>query len=641
MRRKILARDLNNHELADWLDELEHFGAKGWARYLEEREIGRDRKKGLKREIRRAAGMIGNVLGEELREEVEGLKSGEKGVRELVDYVVKLEEEIGVLEEVLGRFGLMEAADMRNGSCSCGGLQSPRRTNRGTDSMNSSSPSNRPQNPTPTLRGGGASSPLPSPSPSPSLASDFERIYTSLLSGTPATPSPRTQSWMHIARILQLRNAHLERQLVEYRDLYASTVEDLQWNVDMCAGLEERLRECEDQRIEGVVECGVLRKRLENMEAEEKDKDTNGKEEEEEEEDRREALPHNESKPTSFIFYPRLSLILITGLPAQTLQFAPKTTLPQIHSLLTQISISTNKVLQISPTTKIVRDILAARDALGITLPEILRDDAVMISVPDIDEKVDRTVKIAAWETVDEEESVTSSKKQRSVCSCHLCSEESDPYAPLPGVSVRGGDDDDDDDDDDDYDSGDEDDEVDHEDEAKDPWAMKRKYSKASIRGGGDDDDDGDGSDWEDSADEGEDDVDQEDEARDTWATRRFMFFDDDSDDDVRLAYAIRLSKGINVSPSPLDYSQYMRDMGRRLMEADWDNEAGWDNLDDCDYETLDVAERWNALPAAEQHGFTHYTFPLTAGKPSKDNEWMKGLDSTRIYNEKPVTDVQ
>jgi hypothetical protein len=41
-------------------------------------------------------------------------------------------------------------------------------------------------------------------------------------------------------------------------------------------------------------------------------------------------------------------------------------------------------------------------------------------------------------------------------------------------------------------------------------------------------------------------------------------------------------------------------------------------------------------MPAAEQHGFTHYTFPMTAGKPGEDNEWMKGLDWTRIYNTMP-----
>jgi hypothetical protein len=232
--------------------------------------------------------------------------------------------------------------------------------------------------------------------------------------------------------------------------------------------------------------------------------------------------------------------------------------------------------------------------------------------------------------------SATSSKKQRSVCSCHLCSEEADLYR-LPGVSVRGGGDDDDEDDD--YDSGDEDDEVDHEDEAKDPWATKRKYSKALIRGG-DDDEDGDGSDWENSADAGEDEVDHEDEARHPWWMKRKMYFDNDSNNDVRLAYAIRLSKGIDISPPPLDYRQYMRDMGRRLMEADWENEDGWDNVDDGN-EDLDVAERWNSIPAAEQHGFTHYTFPMTAGKPGEDNEWMKGLDWTRIYDEKPVTDAQ
>jgi hypothetical protein len=126
---------------------------------------------------------------------------------------------------------------------------------------------------------------------------------------------------MHIARILQLRNAHLERQLVKYRDLYASAVEDLQWNVDMCAGLEERLRECEDQRIEGVVECAFLKKRLDKLEEDaKKEGNTNGKPEE--------TVTQEPSRPPSFIFYPRLSLILIPGLPAQTLQFAPETTLP-------------------------------------------------------------------------------------------------------------------------------------------------------------------------------------------------------------------------------------------------------------------------------------------------------------------------
>jgi hypothetical protein len=112
------------------------------------------------------------------------------------------------------------------------------------------------------------------------------------------------------------------------------------------------------------------------------------------------------------------------------------------------------------------------------------------------------------------------------------------------------------------------------------------------------------------------------------------MYLDDDADYDsagdlVRFAYAIRLSMGMDNSPPEPN------DMDQRYPEPDWDN------VDDWDYGTLDVTERWKALSAAEQHGFTHYTFALTAGKPGEDNEWMKGLDWTRIYNEKPVTDAQ
>jgi hypothetical protein len=395
-----MVKDVEN--MVDW---LEHFGAEGWTLYFEESEKIEE----MKKKVTKLEGKVENLVNEAVeakdamrelrgeknvlrweweltkvrlrREEIE--RKRESGDRECVGW----HSDAKMLEETYEDFDtlLRELEAYKY-------VPEYQRSNDVHDGETKSR--TRDHISTPDLRGGSSS---PNPNSSNSRAEEFDRIYARLEAATPTLLPSITQSWIHIARLLQLRNAHLERQLSEYKDLYASAIEDLQWNMDMCADLEERLDVCEDEKIESAVQLGFLKKRIANLEADTRQKDSTWKSEETH-------GPTTNFTPTSFTFYPRLSLIIIPGLPALTLQFAHATTLPQIYSLLTRITPSTNEFLQISPSAKIVRDILLARDALGIALPEPLNDEAVTISIPKIEEEgVNRTVKIAAWETFDEE----------------------------------------------------------------------------------------------------------------------------------------------------------------------------------------------------------------------------------------------
>jgi hypothetical protein len=480
-RQEMLSHDsLLSKQVDACIYELEDLGAEGWETYFEECKKGKAMKKKVKKSGKRLGKAVDMV--ERLVRVVEKVEGERDGLRRRGDGKKAKEEEKKDAEEMPRD---LDALCKKIDTCCCV------EGSQGSNHVRDAEANARTRDDSTLNLRGGSSSPLPD-----SLVAAFERLATA----TPIHPSPQTEPWIHIAGLLQLRNAHLERQLSEYKDLYNSAIEDLQWNMDMCADLEESLDLYEDEKIESAVDLGFLKKRIAQLEAESKQTDSNSQ-----------LLTADTPAPKSFTFYARLSLILIPALPTLTLQFAPYITLPQIHALLTRIPASTNKFLQLSPAAKIVRDILLKRDALGIALPESLRNDAVMISLPEAVESgvdvVDATVKIAAWETFSNSSegewvqfrSRSTERQNReaeklfgdggygsaydneggmSVCSCHLCLE---PYgAPPPPtfVSIRGGFDEEDDDDDyydDDYDDDDEDspdtddeEEVEHEDEAHD-----------------------------------------------------------------------------------------------------------------------------------------------------------------------------
>lgn len=411
----------------------------------------------------------------------------------------------------------------------------------------------------PSMRGGGGVEDLEAiQTPSEvytGLAEEFDRLYDQLILKTlrscaDGPSSVCIKAWMSVAGILQLRNRYLERQFEEMKEMHGSVVEDLRWNMEMVAALEDKLQTAEEEKANAFVELGFLKKSMKKGAKDHKK--------------RKEAprppnpTPSQEppSKPsvfdsptiskcpptraaeaelksssaTCFYFYPLRPVIILPGSPAQILQFPRGTTLKDIRKIL---NAQHKRGLNMDPCAEKVREIMDARDKMGIKLPESLLDQAIMIGIPETSQEhtmADNTVKIAAWETVDNEEYVelvprtkddqrdsvqrgtvpASSKDDRfiqiadiinsfeydpvtanaelsdSVCSCNLCAADvllnstATTYRP-PIVSVRGGGDDDWDDDDDGwddnrrygyggYDSDDDDDEVDHEDEAEDPW---------------------------------------------------------------------------------------------------------------------------------------------------------------------------
>jgi hypothetical protein len=390
--------------------------------------------------------------------------------------------------------------------------------------------SSKPQQHIPALRGGGCRSSSHSYN---SLATEFDRVHTQLLQNAcPSPPTAYTQACISVAGILQLRNAHLERQLSEYHEMYASAMQDLQWNVDMCAKLEERLEGVEEEKCRVAIELGFLKRRFAKQDTKEThvDSDGEGKKSEMPREStdtscKATEMPVSNPDPKLFIFYPSRSLIVLPSLPALILQFPKGTNLRQIQDLL-------NRKQELSPCEIMVRKIMIARDAMGIALPESLLDEAVRIGVPEGNEKVDNSVEIATWETVEDYgdgyvkfrprsaerkeaqppgtsdvdgrsldfgevfgdwEWSDDGGEETSVCSCMLCAEgltlglgnTANMYRP-PVISVRGGGGDSEYNGSEeccvcrcacDSDSGDAD-EVEHEDEARNPWAQKRKASE-------------------------------------------------------------------------------------------------------------------------------------------------------------------
>jgi hypothetical protein len=301
---------------------------------------------------------------------------------------------------------------------------------------------------------------------------------------------PREETWLLILNKLQKRIRHLGRQLVEYKDMYASALEDVEWNV-------KRLAESEEAKANALVELGFAKKEIRDTKKEIRDtnkeiRDTKKEIRDTKKDNKLVSMPLSTSQlqasATCFYFYPSRSVVVIPGSPAQALQF-PR----------------------------------------GSNLSESLLDEAALISVPDTP-ATDDSVQIAAWETVDNEyvefiprqeetvpaarpvvartssadavatrshelahpinafESFQGDSTTPSVCSCKSCAAELAPdghkHAP-PTVSIRGGGDENewdyyDDEDPEPYDEDDYEEDIVHEDDANDPWD--------AYRGGGKDD---------------------------------------------------------------------------------------------------------------------------------------------------------
>jgi hypothetical protein len=415
----------------------------------------------------------------------------------------------------------------------------------------------------PTMRGGGGGEDLRHVQVHSEayvgLVEEFDRLYdqlmlTTLQSCENGPKSICTKAWVSVAKILQLRNRYLERQLEELNEIHGSVVEDVRWNMEMVTTLEDKLQTVEEEKADAFEELGFLRKLMEQKEEKSPGK---GKEpmrpanptpdqerlsqspvEDKSTTSKRSPTSRARTKPNSilttcFYFYNLRSVIIVPGSPAQILQFARGTTLKDVQTML---NTQHKRGMQTDQCAASVHRIMDIREQMGIELPESLLDEAVMIGMPETSQAhttTDDTIKIAAWETVDNQDYVefvprtrddtrVSSKPRTaavsmkddhffqmadivnsfeynsvtanedlsdSICSCNLCASDvllnktTRTYQP-PIVSVRGGGDewDDDDYDDDDYDedggygygvydSDDDDDEVDHEDEANDPWA--------------------------------------------------------------------------------------------------------------------------------------------------------------------------
>ncbi|KAH7384098.1 hypothetical protein DE146DRAFT_215130 [Phaeosphaeria sp. MPI-PUGE-AT-0046c] len=382
------------------------------------------------------------------------------------------------------------------------------------------------------------------------LARGFNHLYSRLLhntlaAGGTAPPSTCTKAWVSLAGILQRRNAYLEHRLEECKEMHGSAVEYLKWYMDVLGELESGSEVLKDEYSATAMETEELRsdivkgkgrkKRMkEQVPRKQREKKT-GK-------SRRGPIRSKEVavdtaakdegdgdlSTTSFYFYPWSSTIVVPGLPSQILKFPRGTSLPDIHDFLN----SEYKAKEPDACVAIVRKIMDARAKMGIQLPELLLNESVVISVPEVRDgevQIDDTVEIAAWRTTEGEDKYAGSVDRElpyrptsilkvekgfhhrleqtidipelsafmnsqhfpdddeapaefsdSICSCTLCASEHDPDIPVSQsrrrfVSVRGGADDDDD-----YDDYHDDDEYydDHDDEN---WAWAAARAEADY----------------------------------------------------------------------------------------------------------------------------------------------------------------
>ncbi|KAF1938971.1 hypothetical protein EJ02DRAFT_514167 [Clathrospora elynae] len=299
------------------------------------------------------------------------------------------------------------------------------------------------------MRGGRGDSPEPSnlepiQRPSPEhrgFADDFNHIYQQLLHETVDTycrtpPTECTYAWMRLATVLQTRNRYLERELEEFKEMYYSFVQDVHWQMGTQVELEEQLEAMRADKAVVTEELDSLKVRwahlLEFVASQPnsplRDSVTSpglwamrgGDEESYDQESqpaptqkrgRNRSLPFRPPRPsspsaahvtaTSFDFFPERSTIVFPGDPPHIYQFPSDTTLPQIREVL-EFSLSKEDA-EVEPYTLRILEIMKTREAVGVQLPDILREEKVVIKIPYVlpGNSLDQDVKIAAWQDSD------------------------------------------------------------------------------------------------------------------------------------------------------------------------------------------------------------------------------------------------
>ncbi|KAI8931914.1 hypothetical protein NX059_010816 [Plenodomus lindquistii] len=273
--------------------------------------------------------------------------------------------------------------------------------------------------------------PLPS---SPNLSQDFANAYTNLLHRTTSSsphhpPSDCTHAWINLATVLQLRNAFLERELKEYKEICDSLMSDVRWQMGTQVELEELCEEMEKERDVLLEEVGVLRRGLRGGDVSSKrvprsattdvgttagttgtarsGPDVDG-EIEITPSSTLAAEPSTSHIPfTSFTYHPQLSHITFPTTPPQIYHFPSAPTLPLIYAAL---EYRQKHIGEDDPYLVRVREILEIREAMGISLPKVFGEEAeVEIGIPDLfgedwdgEEVVSREIEIAAWKSAEE-----------------------------------------------------------------------------------------------------------------------------------------------------------------------------------------------------------------------------------------------
>lgn len=74
-----------------------------------------------------------------------------------------------------------------------------------------------------------------------------------------------------------------------------------------------------------------------------------------------------------------------------------------IHDVYKTLSHQHKYNMESDPWSSRVQEIMAIRDEMGIGLPETLPDEAILVILPRKSRQMDSSVKIAAWETMNDE----------------------------------------------------------------------------------------------------------------------------------------------------------------------------------------------------------------------------------------------
>ncbi|KAI4954326.1 hypothetical protein J4E91_002038 [Alternaria rosae] len=275
-------------------------------------------------------------------------------------------------------------------------------------------------------------------------ANDPSSIYEPLIQEAAtvdanSAPSLRGYSWIALANVLQTRNFFLERELKNFKEINNSLMQDLHWQMDVQAEMEERLEAALAEKNAIAEDLLVLKTRLmypietttaHTVSTDDKEEVIQiGKGPQESpgpvtvrggnEDLLPLAISTKDTTPQAFLsepsrtcatittnsfdFYPRKSTIVFAGASPHLYQFPYRSTLPEIRRILE--SEDGEEALSNDPYIARVLEIMKIREEMGIELLENISDERVTISICDVpsDWHLDRETKIATWEVYDED----------------------------------------------------------------------------------------------------------------------------------------------------------------------------------------------------------------------------------------------